>query len=153
MLLRSVTQSCPTLRPHELEPVQGIPRQEPWGGLPGPPPGDLPSPGVQPLLLQLLTWQVGSLTAEPPESHTPFTEKNKRPKITLVQNDRATMGWQCRLRPCYPGNAVSVRGSRSWLQPGLSWGTSKSAHAWLPHPRHSGGIGLGGFWDFPKLPL
>ena len=98
MLLHSVTQSCPILRPHELEPIQGIPRQEHWGGLPGPPPGDLPSPGVQPLLLQLLTCQVGSLTAEPPESHTPFTEKNKKPKITLVQNDTATMGWQCRDR-------------------------------------------------------
>ena len=110
-------------------------------------------PGAQPLISQVPTWQVGSLPAEPPEGHTPFTEKNKRPKITLVQNDTAIMGWQRRLRPCYAGNAVSVRGSRSWLQPGLSWGTLKSAHAWLPRPRHSGGIGLGGFWDFPKLPL
>ena len=36
-------------------------RQEFWSGLPCPPPGDLPHPGMKPRLLHLLYWQVGSL--------------------------------------------------------------------------------------------
>ena len=36
-------------------------RQECWSGLPCPPPGDLPNPGIDPHLLCLLHWQVGSL--------------------------------------------------------------------------------------------
>ena len=40
----------------------GFPRQEYWRGLPFPPPGDLPSPGIEP---GLLYWQSGSL----PPSH------------------------------------------------------------------------------------
>ena len=35
----------------------GFSRQEYWNGLPCPPPGDLPNPGI----LLLLHWQVGSL--------------------------------------------------------------------------------------------
>ena len=36
-------------------------RQEYWSGLPFPSPGDLPSLGIEPCLLCLLCWQVGSL--------------------------------------------------------------------------------------------
>ena len=39
----------------------GFCRQEYWSGFPGPPPGDLPNPGVEPCLSGLLHWQVGSL--------------------------------------------------------------------------------------------
>ena len=49
----SVTQSCATL--HDLmyyslpgSSVLGFPRQEYWSGLPFPPPGDLPHPGIEP---------------------------------------------------------------------------------------------------------
>ena len=50
-------------QPHGLQPCQaplslGFPRQEYWGGLPFPPPGDLPDPGIFP---HLLHWQVESL--------------------------------------------------------------------------------------------
>ena len=41
-------------------------RQEYWSGLPCPPPGDLPDPGSNPLLLHLLHWQAGSLPLAPP---------------------------------------------------------------------------------------
>ena len=41
----------------------GFPRQEYWSGLPFPPPGDLPSPGIEPRSPAL---QVDSLSAEPP---------------------------------------------------------------------------------------
>ena len=37
-------------------------RQEYWSVLPGPPPGDLPNPGI----LCLLHWQVGPLPLAPP---------------------------------------------------------------------------------------
>ena len=49
-------QSCPTLcdpMNHSLpaSSVHGILRQEYWGGLPCPPPGDLPDPGIEPASL------------------------------------------------------------------------------------------------------
>ena len=36
----------------------GFSRQEYWSGLPYPPPGDLPDPGIELHLLCLLHWQV-----------------------------------------------------------------------------------------------
>ena len=44
----------------------GLSRQECWSGLPCPPPGDLPNPGVKPRLSRLLHWQLGSLPLVPP---------------------------------------------------------------------------------------
>ena len=42
----------------------GFPRQEYWSGLPFPPPGDLPDPGIKPSSPAL---QADALTSEPPE--------------------------------------------------------------------------------------
>ena len=44
----------------------GFSRQEYQSGLPCPPPGDLPHPGLNRLLLGLLHWQSGSLPKVPP---------------------------------------------------------------------------------------
>ena len=57
-----------SLRPHGLQFARllcpwGFSRQEYWSGLPCPPPGDLPNPGIQPRSLAL---QVVSLPSEPP---------------------------------------------------------------------------------------
>ena len=41
--------------------VHGISREEYWSGLPFPPPGDLPNPGIEPVSLGLLHRQAGSL--------------------------------------------------------------------------------------------
>ena len=41
----------------------GFSRPEDWSGLPGPPPGDLPNPGIKPRFPEL---QVDSLPSEPP---------------------------------------------------------------------------------------
>jgi len=41
----------------------GFSRQEYWSGLPDPPPGDLPNPGIE---LRSPTLQADSLPAEPP---------------------------------------------------------------------------------------
>ena len=40
-----------------------FPRQEYWSGLPFPPPGDLPDPGIEPVSPK--NWQVGSLPLSP----------------------------------------------------------------------------------------
>ena len=45
----------------------GFSRQEYWNGLPSPPPGDLPNPGIKPTsLMSNLHWQVDSLLLAPP---------------------------------------------------------------------------------------
>ena len=44
----------------------GFSRQEYWSGLPCPPPGDLPDPGIEPGSLYLLHWEAGSLPLVPP---------------------------------------------------------------------------------------
>ena len=45
--------------------VHGVLWQEYCSGLPCPPPGGLPDPGIKPRLLCLLLWQAGSLTLVP----------------------------------------------------------------------------------------
>ena len=65
-------QSCPTLcHPMDCGPPGSSghgdsPRQEYWSGLPCPPPGGLPDPGIEPVSLTSLAWQVGSLALVPP---------------------------------------------------------------------------------------
>ena len=66
-----VAQSSPTLQSHGLQPVRllclwGISRQEYWSGLPCPPPGDFPNPGIEPRSPSLQTY---SLPFEPPGKH------------------------------------------------------------------------------------
>ena len=49
----------------------GFPREEYWSGLPFPPPGDLPDPGVEPKsFMSHCLWQVGSLALAPPGKPT-----------------------------------------------------------------------------------
>ena len=43
----------------------GFSGQEYWSGLPRPPPGDPPDPGIEPHRLRLLHWQAGSLPLAP----------------------------------------------------------------------------------------
>ena len=45
----------------------GFSRQEYWGGLPCPPPGNLPNPGIEASSLCLLHWQADSLPLAPPK--------------------------------------------------------------------------------------
>ena len=64
-----VTQSTPETPGSS---ARGFPRQECWSGVPFPPPGDLPHPGMEPGSPAL---QVGSSPAEPPG--TPRWEINQ----------------------------------------------------------------------------
>ena len=66
-LLFLVAQSCLTMWSHGLQPSrhlcpQGFSRQEYRSGLPCPPPGDLPNPGIKP---RSPTLQADSLPSEP----------------------------------------------------------------------------------------
>ena len=51
---------------HQAPPSLGFPRQEYRSGLPCPPPGDLPDPGIEPMSLTSLALQVNSLPLAPP---------------------------------------------------------------------------------------
>ena len=48
---------------YQAPPSMGFSRQEYWSGLPFPPPGDLPDPGIKP---RSPTFQADALTSEPP---------------------------------------------------------------------------------------
>ena len=66
VLSRSVMSD--SLGPHSLQSTRllwpwGFSRQEYWNGFPRPPPGDLPSPGIEP---RSPTLQANSLPSEPP---------------------------------------------------------------------------------------
>ena len=63
-----VTQLCPTLSApwavaRQAPLSMGFPSQEYWSGLPFPPPGDLPDPGIKPTSPPLAE---GFFTTEPP---------------------------------------------------------------------------------------
>ena len=63
-----VAKSCLTLATpwtvtHQAPLSMGFPRQEYWSGLPFPPPGDLPNPGIKPGSPAL---QADCLPSEPP---------------------------------------------------------------------------------------
>ena len=67
----SVPQSCPILcDPVDCSPpgpsVLGFLRQESWNGLPFPPPGDLPDPGIEPVSPASPALAGGFFTTEPP---------------------------------------------------------------------------------------
>ena len=56
-------QSCLTLRPCGLQPTRLLcpwdsPGKNNWSGLPVPPAGDLPDPGIEPVSLASPAWQV-----------------------------------------------------------------------------------------------
>ena len=66
MLSCLVVSSCttPWTAAHQAPLSMGFSRQEDWNGLPYPPPGYLPNPGIK---LRSPALQVDSLPAEPPE--------------------------------------------------------------------------------------
>ena len=63
----SITQSCPTLvtpwtAAHQAPLSMGFSRLGYWSGLPCPPPGDLPDPGMEPAFLMSPASAVGFFT-------------------------------------------------------------------------------------------
>ena len=64
----SCVRLCATLWTiaHQFPLSMGYSRQEYWSGLPFPSLGDLSNPGIKPVSLCVLRWQVGSLSSAPP---------------------------------------------------------------------------------------
>ena len=78
-----------SLRPHGLQPArflssQGFSRQEYQSGLPYPPPGDLPNPGIEPRSPIL---QVDSLPSEP------SSVDEQMPESCALESE---------IQPCFP---------------------------------------------------
>ena len=72
MCILSLSVLSDSLRPHALQPTRplcpwGFSRQEYWNGLPCPPPGGLPKPGIEPRPPKL---QADSLLTRPPGKPT-----------------------------------------------------------------------------------
>ena len=66
MSLQCLTLTTLWIVVHQAPLSTGFSRQEYWRGLPCPPAGDLPDPGIEPGLRHLLHWQAGSLPLAPP---------------------------------------------------------------------------------------
>ena len=96
----------------------GFSRQEYWSGLPWPPPGDLPNPGIKPKCLAL---QADSLLSEPPGKH--LEEKWQRTKYMRDENARQLIinhTWK-----------VREKKSQHWQLLQLYWQHEDSSHCWL----------------------
>ena len=82
-------QSCPSLHdPIDCSlpgfSVHRILRQEYWSGLPGPSPGVLPDPGIEPASFMPPAWQAGSLLpVSPGKSGEPGNFINNIPLLTV----------------------------------------------------------------------
>ena len=95
VLLCLVAQSCLTLVTPQIVACQAslsmeFSRQEYWSGLPCPPPGDLPHPGIEPRSPAL---QADSLPSEPPVLlHTKSVGYTRR-SVGIPGTHRAEIGW------------------------------------------------------------
>ena len=83
-------QSCPTLcNPMDCSPpgssFHGFSRQESWSGLPGPPPGHLPSPGIEPESLASPALVADSLPLAPPGKSDPGIIEQKLQSYQLKE--------------------------------------------------------------------
>ena len=72
----------------------GFSRQEYWSGLPCPPPGDLPDPGIEFMSLASPALQADSLPTEPPGKPL-YTNRASHLTLTTVQVSRITVAVGC----------------------------------------------------------
>ena len=90
-----VAQSCLTLAiswtvAHQVPLSMGSPRQEYWSGLPFPPPGDLPDPGIKPIspALQADIFTNWAIKEAPSNTGSSQTQWEKRTIQGHVQGDK-----------------------------------------------------------------
>ena len=129
-------QSCLTLcDPIECSPpgssVHGFSRQEYWRGLPCPPPGNLPSPGINLHLLTFPALQTDSLPLVPPEKLRVFLGQIQRVRWTSPLKSI----WKKILshtQLCYWQNAVPCI---SWTKESIS--KPRGPHAWKAAAKRS----------------
>ena len=99
------------LQPYALSPPGsppgsswGFSGQEYWSGLPCPPPGDLPHPGIKPMTLMSLALAGRFFTAEPLEKPQYLGMFVQTKKLTLVCYDKANPRSDVDF-PCFPCDA------------------------------------------------
>ena len=78
----------PWIVAHQAPLSTGFCRQEYWSGLPSPPPGDLPNPGIKP---RSPTLQADSLLSEPPWKLLKYTSTNFNLRLTKHLNKIKTI--------------------------------------------------------------
>ena len=127
-----------SLWPHGLSPTRllcpwGFSRQEYWSGLPCPPPGDLPSPGLEPRSPAL---QVDSLPSEPPGKckNTGVGSLSLLQRIFLTQElnwDLLHFRWIL-YQLSYQGSPIlSLLGPRLFFNPSIKIFISLIIYVWL----------------------
>ena len=95
----------------------GFSRQEHWSGLPCPPPGDLPDPGIEPTSLAYLALAGGFLTTEPPGKPVAYV--------------RGSQGSQRRLGSSSSGEILPSSGWRAGvLNKELTWSGTYMRPEW-----------------------
>ena len=90
VLSRSVVSD--SMWPHGLQPARllcpwGFSREFYWSGLPGPPPGDIPSPGIE---LRSPVLQADFFLTEPPGNQTAWTQ-TPAPSLTIWPTQAANL--------------------------------------------------------------
>ena len=135
LLYSSSTSVCVVVSDCFLTPPSmGFSRQESWGGLSCPPPGDLPDPGLEtssPVSPALVD---GVFTTETPEKpHSPSTLLNYFPHILsfFAVSSLAPVILMMKIPPANAGDVRDVVPSRGWkdlLEEGMA--THSSVLAW-----------------------
>ena len=97
----------------------GFSRQEYWSGLPSPPPGDLPDPGIKPgsPALQVDSSQA-ELPGKPSWSPDVFKLQGKWGQTTLFHKPRG-VSWSCSVKMC-PGDVLQSVSSWAVVREGSS---------------------------------
>ena len=99
----------------------GFPKQEYWSGLPFPPPGDLPDPGIKPASPASPALAGGFVTTEPPGKPSSL----RATATSSVPRGAGTKGTQGLAYPTHPARGVGTgdtpgrqplpRGTAGWL--------------------------------------
>ena len=105
-LSRVRLRATPWTAARQAPPSMGFLRQEYWGGLPLPSPGDLPEPGIEPgdrrrdraSLTSTCIWQVGSFPLLPPGKYIPWLHLHDFPEKAEPRGQKTSqrlrgVGW------------------------------------------------------------
>ena len=109
---------------HQAPLSTGLPRQEYWRGLPFPPPGDLPDPGIELHLLQLLHWRRIPRTKEPGRLQSKGSQRVRHDWAI----EHAMSNWACYKNTLSSQSILCSPGPRgtTWIRaPGVGWNHTK----------------------------
>ena len=101
---------------YQAPPSMGFSRQEYWGGLPFPSPGDLPNPGIEPGSPAL---QTDTLLSEPPGKPNQFSSVQSLSRVWCLWSHESQHARPPCLSPT-PGVHPDSRPSSQWCHPDSS---------------------------------